>query len=170
MADDSQDRHSQSADALRAMAAGEHSAPDAAEAPDPLGGQSAPAPAGEAAADAEELAQVRDLTEGHDAPEARARRAADFQARQHVAHAYHYKRTMIPPLLVVGVLLLLAGGGALVIKVLDGRGDHSLPTDSPLLRHAGWLVLSSWLLGAILLLGAWLFHRDVTEADRAGGP
>jgi hypothetical protein len=57
--------------------------------------------------------------------------------------------------------LILAGAAALVIVVTGGVGAAG---DRALWRHARWLIAAAWLLGAVLVVGAWLFHRDVRSA------
>ena len=85
---------------------------------------------------------------------ARGGRIAGRQAR---ANVNAYKKMMIPLLLVVGVLLILIGllGVSMLIAAEEadsGTRWHALMTA---------VALVSFPLGAILLFGAWWFHRDV---------
>lgn len=94
--------------------------------------------------------------------------AVQAQARKPAAHAasHNLKKVMIPLLIVVGGLLLLMGGA---VAFLDATGtlkdaSETGPLGGPVGRV---LVYSAFPLGVILLVGAWLFHREVKQqADR----
>lgn len=92
--------------------------------------------------------------------------ASDLQSRQqggrtsarHArAHVHAYKKTMIPLLLVVAAILAVVG--ALATSMLIRAGQTARQT-----QWEAWLTfvaLVSFPLAAILLFGAWLFHREV---------
>ncbi|HUU22307.1 MAG TPA: hypothetical protein VM389_07195 [Phycisphaerae bacterium] len=82
------------------------------------------------------------------------------------AHAHQFKRFMIPLLLVTGVLLFVLGGAALALQgsleSAETAGQGSLLAS----KSARWSAVAAFPLGAILLLGAWLFRRDVRRAEK----
>lgn len=94
---------------------------------------------------------------GRRAYQARGARGARIAGRQARANVNAYKKMMIPLLLVVGALLILIGmlGVSMLIAAEEadsGTRWHALMTA---------VALVSFPLGAILLFGAWWFHRDV---------
>jgi hypothetical protein len=173
------DKHDQSADALKAMADGEPkpqaSTDDGFVGADPpdesedgvAGGGDEPSAAvlsaGGAPAGPQEVPLVADF-----APDPAMRRShtAAFNQRERLAHAHQYKTIMIPLLLTLGVILLLMGayalsrGGTVEVEI---DGVIQVMPISPVLR---WFPLMALPLGAILLAGAWLFHRDTSRKRR----
>jgi len=118
----------------------------------PAGTQPLPIPGAEAAPD----------------PHARRRRAAAFDQRARKAHAHQYKTIMIPLLITLGVMLLLMGAFALFRDLggTEARPDpYGFPTPKPVDRGSfqRWFPFLAFPLGAILLVGAWWFHRDVNR-------
>lgn len=94
---------------------------------------------------------------GRRAYQARGARGARIAGRQARANVNAYKKMMIPLLLVVGALLILIGllGVSMLIapeEADSGTRWHALMTA---------VALVSFPLGAILLFGAWWFHRDM---------
>jgi hypothetical protein len=90
----------------------------------------------------------------------RRQHAADFNQRERLAHAHQYKTIMIPLLLTMGVLLLLMG----LFVILRGSGaENADPAldQSFSITFQQYFPLLALPLGAILLVGAWWFHRDV---------
>jgi len=102
-------------------------------------------------------------------------RAVRMQAQSRRVYAYQFKRTMIPLLMVVGVLLLIVGlisaaylpsGGPDAGQKDIEAGATEAPTRNPVAqRYRPWLVLSAFVVGTILLVGAWMFYADVKRSD-----
>ncbi|MBS3734761.1 MAG: hypothetical protein KGY99_07520 [Phycisphaerae bacterium] len=92
---------------------------------------------------------------------ARRESAAQRQARNETvrskatkAHAHQYRRFMIPLLLVVGIMLFILG----VIVAITGGASGGVGTTIA--------VVVSFPVSAILVFGAWYFHREVTRAEQ----
>ncbi len=133
------DKHARSAEALRALAEGK----DLQPLPDNKSQGVVDMPA-------EELAMI------DEAPQARKARVDKLARRGRLVQSRHFKRMMIPLLVVVGIMLFVVG----VICLKLGLNEASRQVE-----NFKWLALAAFPLGAILLLGAWLFHRDVKRAD-----
>lgn len=103
-------------------------------------------------------------------PEQKQARAVRFDVRTRRAHAYQFKKTMIPLLIVVSVVLLIMGTVAVFLPggdaVTDRGGADAAPSMSPVQKYRPWLILSAFVVGPILLLGAWMFYLDVRRSDR----
>jgi hypothetical protein len=171
----SADQHSQSADALKAMAEGRREGgkgpSDAFVGPEepqePQEASDAPVEAMLAEARVlppEALAPAAGLPPD---PFARRRHAEEFDRRARRAHAHQYKTVMVPLLITMGAILVLMGA-----YVLLGDGGAGAPADAAPEETAPrglavpiqvWFPLLALPLGAILLAGAWWFHRDVTR-------
>jgi len=95
-------------------------------------------------------------------------RQAAFHARSTRAHSEQYKRTMIPLLVIVGGLLVLAGAGTLAMLIQQKQGGCVLGEGNLLLRYGAWFIVAAWILGAILFVGAWMFHRELSQNRTAG--
>lgn len=112
---------------------------------------------------AEELRRVAQAAgaAGVNSPAAIAQRTA----RAQLAHAHNFKKTMVPLLLVAGVLLILLASAVILLNGLDSSpASASASMFDASTRKV--LVLLAYPLSAILLMGAWMFHRDVTRATR----
>jgi hypothetical protein len=103
-------------------------------------------------------------------PLARRRRAESFDQRVRKAHAHQYKTIMIPLLITMGVLLLLMGAYALFHSAgetdvrVDAEGFPVRTVDpGPGAAFQKWFPFLAFPLGAILLVGAWWFHKDVNR-------
>lgn len=158
------------ADALASMADGQHDQAAAASDSPEDEEVDATAALNEMAGDQGDAAELLDDLAEEEAGAveevAAAAGASDFQSRQqggrisarHArAHVHAYKRTMIPLLLVVAAILAVVG--ALATSMLIRAGAAARET-----RWEAWLTfvaLVSFPLAAILLFGAWLFHREV---------
>ena len=98
-------------------------------------------------------------------PVSRTTRARRHEANQGKAHAAQFKAVMIPLLLAVGAILLVIG----VICLFAGRqGDEGSFTISGVLfgvAYITWITILSFPVGAILLFGAWLFRRELRDAE-----
>jgi uncharacterized membrane protein len=117
-------------------------------------GQANPAAAAaEAAPGGQPLAGERPASDQPARPN--AARQAQAQAR---AHAHSYKKFMIPLLLVVGGLLVLVGliSSGMAFK---GAVDESALSDA----RMGLVAVISFPLAAVLLIGAWWFHRETSR-------
>jgi len=123
-------------DALSAMAKGEWKEEDEAAPPEPTA-----APSGDGQA----------TIVPSDAPRSSRPDARVLAAKARAAQSDSLKRFFVPLLLVVGGLLWLLGGGVAVMSML-GR----IQTDALKII----MIVSAFPLGAFLMLGAWLFHRD----------
>jgi hypothetical protein len=175
------DMHDQSADALKAMATGEHK-PQAGSA-DGFVGADPPEESedgGDAVHDAVHDAVV--AVAGTEAvpssvppaaaeafaPDlaARRRHTAAFNQREKLAHAHQYKTIMIPLLLTLGAVLLLMGayalirGGTIQVETADGVVEQPAPA------MQRWFPMMAFPLAIILMAGAWLFHKDVNTKRR----
>jgi hypothetical protein len=72
---------------------------------------------------------------------------------------------MIPLLLVVGGLLILLSVITVVILSGDG-GDDSLASEGSYMREYGkFFIMASLPIGAICILGAWMFYLDIKKAS-----
>ncbi|MFB3891309.1 MAG: hypothetical protein ACE15C_04720 [Phycisphaerae bacterium] len=95
-------------------------------------------------------------------------RSAERAEKMRRAHAHTFKKTMIVPMLAVGLLLLLMGT-AVAVMMISG----SLPTVeskdflTSLLhgRYRIFLVMLALPLGAVLILCAWMFHREIKSYE-----
>ncbi len=166
------------ADALADLADsndGEIVIPDEADEVDPLSaldamvqtGDPVPDPGDFAAAAAETVAEdVSDgIFSGAGAPLGASGRlhvtAGDGHRRHHV---HMYKKTMIPLLLVVGVMLIVVGFVAAVM-VFQAEPDEKFYTRYSQMKIVMYV---SFPLAAVVLAGAWLFHRDVNKSGQTG--
>lgn len=139
-----------SEDALEAMATGQFEAPS--QASSPAGGETA-----SGGVISEIAAPARD--------DPQQRQAARMARRQHTAlvHGAQFKKTMVPLLLAVGVLLLVLSGITVFILLSSRAGQMQ---GAMLNEYGPTVVMVACPLAAVLLAGAWWFHR---EAGQAGG-
>jgi len=91
-----------------------------------------------------------------DPAQARTARAAGHDRRRTRAHAY--KKSMIPFLIVVAAMLLVVGCISAGIVVPAWLSEE--PTSDPRMTLVS---IASFPLAGVLLLGAWMFHRDVKQ-------
>ncbi len=101
-------------------------------------------------------------------PAFQAQRASRLSANSRRAHAHAYKRTMIPLLLVVGFMLIAFSVLTLMMLMGGGADDpDSLAGEMTYLQAYGkYFVLAALPLGAILLVGAWLFMIEIRKSPR----
>ena len=96
---------------------------------------------------------------------ARKARASTLQKQRARVHAEQFKRMMVPILVVTGILLLALGG---IVTVMMRQVDADMYTGAGLLQDPGFkriMVFTAFPLGAILLIGAWLFRADLKRAE-----
>jgi len=102
-----------------------------------------------------------------DAPVMRPpRRAAKLQANTRRMHGQSFKQTMIPLLLVVGGLLILFSIVTFVMLVSDGYDSNPMAMGG-LQMYGKYFIVAALPIGAILIMGAWLFYLD-TRKSAAG--
>ena len=166
--DDKPDSMDSKVDALAAMAGGEdisHEGFNAVEA-------SPPAPAGESDAAAALAAQATPAATPAAIPStgiaavsgARKVRASALQRQRSRVHAEQFKRMMVPILVITGILLLVLGGIVAVMMRQDDLG-YTPPGmfNDPVFKRI--MVITAFPLGAILLVGAWLFRMDLKRGE-----
>ena len=85
-------------------------------------------------------------------------------AGYHRHHAHLYKKTMIPLMLVVGVMLI-AIGFVSAVMVFQAEPDEKFYTRYSQMKIVMYV---SFPLAAVVLAGAWLFHRDVNKSGQTG--
>jgi len=157
-----------------AMLAGQADDPRANEEEDPL----ARLANSEEAVESDEEAAAEDTVDaeappfeavpvaGGAAPVSRKERDAAYQTRARAATAHHFRKTMIPLLLIVaGLLFILA---TITLVVVDAPPDEEAVFQKTdwLVKYGRALALVAYPLGVILIGGAWWFRRDI---KRAGG-
>jgi len=169
--DDKPESMDSKVDALAAMAGGEDISQEGFNAV-----EEPPAPTGESDAAAALAAQTTPAPERAAVPVAgsaaavsgaRKARASTLQKQRARVHAEQFKRMMVPILLVTGILLLLLGG---IVTVMMRQVDADMYTGAGLLQDPGFkkiMVITAFPLGAILLIGAWLFRADLKRAEAA---
>lgn len=156
------------ADALEALAAGQTDPAGAARRSDGPSGRTEDSPVSpDIGRQEEDPAALRAEAGEPDIPTAapisQKARASAHHRRAGRAHAEQFKKFMVPLLLVSGVLLFVLGGAASFVVF----GDEAPRAEDALLSLGArkLLVLAAFPLGAILLLGAWLFHLEVRRSN-----
>jgi hypothetical protein len=100
-------------------------------------------------------------------PTIQPQRATRLQANVRRSHSQAYKRMMIPLLIVVGMILI--GISALTLVMLMGGAsddpDSIAAEGTGLAEYGKFFVLAALPLGAILLMGAWLFYLDLKRSE-----
>jgi|GEM_PF-2350776 len=175
--DDKPDSMDSKVDALAAMAGGEDISRQGFnaiqdQAPSPVGAESdaAAALAAQATPAApSDIAPVSAVPRGSATAVSGARkaRASTLQRQRARVHAEQFKRMMVPILLVTGILLLVLGG---IVAYMMRQGDADLYTGTGILHDPGFkkiMVITSFPLGAILMIGAWIFRADLKRAEAA---
>ena len=163
------EHHTDPADALADLArgtAGGMVVPDKAGKVDPLSALDAMARNDAVVADPGEFAAAAETNVSDEvfAGGASFSKASD---REHVTagagyrrhHAHMYKQTMIPLMLVVGAILVLI---AFVAAVMVLQSDTA---DALYYSRMKIVVYVSFPLSAVVLVGAWWFHRDVNNSN-----
>jgi hypothetical protein len=167
--DDKPDSMDSKVDALAAMADGQDISREGFNAIEdvapPAGESSAAATLASQAAPASTAAPAARNAAGAGA--SRKARASALQRQRARVHAEQFKRMMVPILLVTGVLLLLLGG---IVMVMMRQVDPEMYTGEGLFNNPRFkqiMVITAFPLGAILLIGAWLFRADLKRAEAA---
>ena len=94
-------------------------------------------------------------------PAAKKARAAQQQRRAAQQHGHHFRQVAIPLLLVVGAILFVMAT-IVLMNLPNEASEYPMGLmDSP---YAPWLVVAAYLVGAVLFLGAFLFHLEVKQA------
>jgi len=93
-----------------------------------------------------------------EAAQARPARTAGHGRRRGRTHAHTYKKSMIPFLIVVAAMLLVVGCISTGIVVPAWLSQERI--SDPRMRLVS---IASFPLAGVLLLGAWMFHRDVKQ-------
>jgi hypothetical protein len=101
-------------------------------------------------------------------PVARKIQEEKFRRQSLIAQHHQLKKFMIPLLLTVAVLLFVCGGLLVALMSTQGENGGKLAITHGLLNHpfGRFLVFASFPVGAILLLGAWVFHQDVRRMEK----
>lgn len=154
------------ASALEALAAGVDTEPDAAD--DPVTDESTDAfaavaddPTDPAAAlSAAPVADLTDAAADADGRAARLARARTQRAQAAHVHAYQFKHFMVPMLLATGGLLIVVGL-VILVRIANGARFVASWISESAVKIMAWAALP---LGLILLLGAWLFYRELQQA------
>ncbi|MCP4375200.1 MAG: hypothetical protein GY794_03330 [bacterium] len=97
---------------------------------------------------------------------ARRARSNSLQQQRSRVHAEQFKRMMVPILLITGILLLVLGGiVAFMLRPVDpGYGDSGMLNNQNFRKI---MAMAAFPLGAILMLGAWLFRADIKRSEIA---
>lgn len=87
-------------------------------------------------------------------PSSRPGNAGILAAKARAAQGDAFKKFSVPLLLVTGILLWLLGGGVAMMSMSGRLHLNALKIV---------MVVSAFPLGAFLILGAWIFHRDANR-------
>ncbi|MDP6044867.1 MAG: hypothetical protein QGG25_04600 [Phycisphaerae bacterium] len=168
----SQDDQTNKIDALAAMANGQDIAHDGFNAvehisdPDENGDSDAAAALAAQTSGAAPSAAIPAASRST-TPAARKSRAAALHRQRSQANSHQFKRMMVPILLITGLLLLFLGG---VVAYMMSDVPADAYTGEGLLNDPGVkriMVITAFPLGAILMIGAWLFRADVKRSEAA---
>jgi hypothetical protein len=98
---------------------------------------------------------------------ARRARANTLQKQSSRVHAEQFKRMMVPILAITGILLILLGSiVAFTLKHTDSGYSTPGMINDPNFRLI--MTMAAFVVGAVLLLGAWLFRKDLQRSEIAG--
>jgi len=165
--DDKPDSMDSKVDALAAMAGGEdisHRGFNAIEALPPPTGES-DATAALAAQTPPAATPVATSSTGIAAVSgARKVRVSALQKQRSRVHAEQFKRMMVPILVITGILLIALGSIVAVMMRQDDLG-YIAPGmfNDPVFKRI--MVIAAFQLGAIMLVGAWLFRMDLKRGE-----
>ena len=152
-------------DALAAMAAGQDISHNGFNAVEEVPDESGQSDAATALASQAGSAEAVPVISTAALSGARKSRASALQKQRSQVHAEQFKRMMVPILLVTGILLLLLGG---IVMFMMREAPVDAYTGSGLLNDPGLkriMVITSFPLGAILMVGAWLFRADIKRGE-----
>ena len=151
-------------DALAAMAAGQDISHNGFNAVEEVPDENGESDAAAALASQTDPAEVVPVISTATLSGARKSRASALQKQRSQVHAEQFKRMMVPILLVTGILLLFLGGVVMFMmrEAADTYSGAGM-LNNPVLKRV--MVITSFPLGAILMVGAWLFRADVKRGE-----
>ena len=92
-------------------------------------------------------------------------RSAKLRANTRVMHGHAFRQTMIPLLLVVGGVLILLSIITMLILAGDSADENAIGAEGTYMRTYGkFFIIASMLIGAILIMGAWMFFLDTRKS------
>jgi hypothetical protein len=92
-------------------------------------------------------------------------RSAKLRANTRVMHRHAFKQTMIPLLLVVGGVLILLSIITMLMLAGDSLDDNAIAAEGSYMRTYGkFFIIASLPIGAILIMGAWMFFLDTRKS------
>ncbi len=95
-------------------------------------------------------------------------RSAKLRANTRVMHGHAFKQTMIPLLLVVGGLLILLSIITMLILAGDSADQDAIGAEgSPTRTYGKFFIIAALPIGAILVMGAWMFFLDTKKSGGA---
>ncbi len=98
------------------------------------------------------------------------RRSAKLRANTRRVHGHAFKQTMIPLLLVVGGVLILLSMITMLILAGDSSDIDAMAAEGTYMRTYGkFFIIASLPIGAILIMGAWMFFLDTRKSGGARG-
>jgi len=100
---------------------------------------------------------------------ARKSRANALQRQRSQSNGEQFKRMMIPILLITGILLIVLGGLVLFLMQKAPVDPYADPATG-LLNNTTLkkiMVIASFPIGGILIIGAWLFHAEIKRGQAA---
>ena len=98
------------------------------------------------------------------------RRSAKLRANTRRMHGHAFKQTMIPLLLVVGGVLILLSMITMIILAGDSSDIDAMAAEgSPMRTYGKFFIIASLPIGAILIMGAWMFFLDTRKSGGARG-
>ena len=97
-------------------------------------------------------------------------RSAKLRANTRVMHGHAFRQTMIPLLLVVGGVLILLSIITMLILAGDSADENAIGAEGTYMRTYGkFFIIASLLIGAILIMGAWMFFLDTRKSGGGRG-
>ncbi len=95
-------------------------------------------------------------------------RSARLRANTRLMHGHAFKQTMIPLLLVVGGVLILLSIITMLILAGDSADENAIGAEGSYMRTYGkFFIIASLPIGAILIMGAWMFFLDTRKSGGA---
>lgn len=92
-------------------------------------------------------------------------RSAKLRANTRVMQRHAFKQTMIPLLLVVGGVLILLSIITVFMLAGDSSDENAIAAEGSYMRTYGkFFIFASLPIGAILIMGAWMFFLDTRKS------
>jgi len=92
-------------------------------------------------------------------------RSAKLRANTRVMHGHAFRQTMIPLLLVVGGVLILLSIITMLLLAGDSSDDNAIAAEgSPMRMYGKFFIIAALPIGAILIMGAWMFFLDTRKS------